>query len=109
MERQETNSGVLATAVYITGNTAMESGRRYLIAIDGERFHVRGPLEIDPNVIVLDRPLAGISAVAFEQRILVSEPGDKSGVALAFMSVDGRTPDNLAEAIVKAARGGEQP
>jgi hypothetical protein len=37
-------------------------------------------------------------------RLLISQPAARSGPVLAFMSIAGRSPDGLAEAIVEAAR-----
>jgi hypothetical protein len=95
---------VLATAVYVTGSKRLEPGRRYGIAVHGSRLHILGPIDIDPSAIVLDRSVVGIDAIAIEGRIVVSEPRQRSGLVLAFMSVAGATIQDLAQMIREAAR-----
>ena len=94
---------VLTTAVYVTGSTSLESGRRYLIAVHGPRLQVLGPVETDPSAVALDRALAEMDATASEGRLVISGPGGRSGTVLIFMSVAGTTPDMVAKAIVDAA------
>lgn len=92
---------MLATAVYLTGSTRLESGRRYAIAIEDDRLRILGPIEIDASRVALDRPLATITAHAVEGRFIASDP---SGVLLAFMAVSGATPQRLASLVNAAAR-----
>ena len=47
-------------------------------------------------------------AMAIQNRVVVSEPGERSGVALAFMAIAGSSPDRLAASIVEAARTAAQ-
>ena len=94
---------MLTTAVYVTGSTSLESGRRYLIAVHGPRLQVLGPVETDPSAVALDRALAEMDATASEGRLVISGPGGRSGTVLIFMSVAGTTPDMVAKAIVDAA------
>lgn len=95
---------MLTTAVYVTGSTSLESGRRYLITVHGPRLQILGPVETDPSSVALDRALAGMDATASEGRLVISGPGGRSGTVLIFMSVAGTTPDLVARAIVDAAR-----
>jgi hypothetical protein len=95
---------VLATAVYVTGSTRLESGRRYSIAVHGSRLQILGPTDIDPSAVALDRPVGEIDASAAGGRLIVSEPRRRSGLALAFMSVEGPRTDDLAAMILEAAR-----
>ncbi len=105
-DRPDQPSGVLATAVYLSGSTRLESGRRFAIAIQGDRLRVLGPTDIDAAQVALDRPLASITAHAIEGRFIASDP---SGVVLAFMAVSGATPQRLAALVNAAAREAVQP
>ena len=100
---------VLATAVYVTGNARLESGRRYGIAVHESRLQILGPTDIDPSAIVLDRPVRNVEASAIEGRLILSEPRARSGLVLAFMSVAGATTDDLADMIREAARASIEP
>jgi hypothetical protein len=95
---------VLTSAVYVTGSSSLESGRRYIIAIQGPRLRVLGPVDIDPSAVALDQALAEIDATSIEGRLVVSGPGGRSGTVLVFMSIAGTTPDIVATAIIEAAR-----
>lgn len=95
---------MLTTAVYVTGSTSLESGRRYLITIHGPRLQILGPVETDPSAVALDRAVAEMDATATDGRLVISGPGGRSGTVLIFMSVAGTTPDLVATAIVDAAR-----
>jgi hypothetical protein len=97
------DSRMLTTAVYITGNTSLEAGRRYIIAVHGPRLRVMGPDDVDPSAVVLDRALAELDATAMDGRLVISGPGGRSGIVLVFMSVAG-TPERVADAILDAAR-----
>jgi hypothetical protein len=98
------DSHILATAIYVTGSTALESGQRYIIGIDGARLRFLGPVDIDPSAVALDLDVRRVDATALEGRVLITQPGSRSGSVHAFMSVAGTTPDGLAAAIVEAAR-----
>lgn len=93
---------VLATAVYVTGNTTLESGHRYGIAIRDSRLQILGPTDIDPSQVALDRPIAGVDARSVEGRLILGNP---NGLVLAFMAVAGPATQDLAALIVEAARG----
>lgn len=93
---------VLATAVYVTGNTNLESGHRYGIVIRDSRLQILGPTDIDPSQVALDRPIAGIDARSVEGRLILGNP---QGLVLAFMAVAGPATKDLAATIVEAARG----
>jgi len=95
---------ILASAVYVTGSSALEAGRRYVIAVHGSRLRFMGPIDVDPSVVSVDRPIAGANATALEGRLVISAPEGRSDMVVAFMSVAGTTPDALARAIVDAAR-----
>ena len=95
---------VLATAIYITGSTALESGHRYIISVHGAHLLILGPVEVDPSKVALDLEIEGVDATATDGRIVVSQAGRRSATVLAFMSIAGTTADGLAGAILEAAR-----
>lgn len=105
----QSDAGRLATAVYVTGSTSLEPGRRYAIRINGPHLQVLGPMDLDPTVVALDRTLAEVHATANEGRLVISEPGGRSGFAVAFMSIAETTAEGLATAIVNAARAVVRP
>jgi phage terminase large subunit-like protein len=100
---------IIASAVYVTGSSALEAGRRYVIAVHGSRLRFMGPIDVDPSVVSVDRPIAGANATALEGRLVISAPEGRSDMVVAFMSVAGTTPDALARAIVDAARASGGP
>ena len=102
------DSHILATAIYVTGSTALESGQRYIIGIDGTRLRFLGPVDVDPSAVALDLDVRRVDATALEGRVLITQRGSRSGSVHAFMSVAGTTPDGLASAIVEAARSAVQ-
>jgi hypothetical protein len=93
----------LATAIFVTGTARLEPGRRYGIAIDNSSLRLTGPTDLDPDALIIERPLAGLEAQALEGRLVLSEPGSRSGLVLAFMSVSGTTTAMLAETINRAS------
>lgn len=94
----------LASGIFITGNVGLVAGSRYTLQIEGERFLVLGPVDIDPTRTALERAMPSMDATAFEGRLVISEPGRASGgVVLAFMSLAGGTPAGVADEIVRRA------
>lgn len=97
----------VASGIFITGNVGLVTGSRYTIQVDGEHFQVLGPVDVDPARIALERPVSGMDATAFEGRLVISEPGRVSGgVVLAFMSLAGGSPVDVADALVRLADPG---
>ena len=94
---------MLTAAVYVTGSTALESGRRYILATYGTRLRVLGPVDVDPSAIVLDHAIAGLDATASEGRLVVSGTTGRAALVLVFMAIAGTTPDLVAKAIVDAS------
>lgn len=92
----------LGTAIYVTGTTNLESGRRYAIAIRGSQLRILGPVDIEPSRIALDRPIAGMEARSIQGRLIL---GNQDGLMLSFMAVVGLPTQDLEAVIVEAARG----
>jgi hypothetical protein len=93
---------LLATAVYITGSTRLEAGRRYGIAIRGGRLLILGPTDIDAEATVLDHSLDDLDASAIEGRLIVSRADGRSDFVVVFMSVVGVGTETLAATIRSA-------
>ena len=88
----------------ITGSVGLTPGGRYAIEVDADTFRVRGPVDIDAERIAVERPLTAMAATAFESRLVVNERARGSrGAVLAFMSLSGGTPTQIAEEIVRLA------
>jgi hypothetical protein len=101
-----TDIQTLATAVYVAGTARLSPGTRYGLALGRSRLLVLGPIDLDPFAVVLDRAVAEIEVRAVEGRLVVSEPGSRSGLVLAFMSLAGTTAAELVAQITDAARTG---
>jgi len=99
---------VLATAVFVTGSARLQPGHRYSLALRSARFLVLGPSDVDPSAVVLDRDVADIEIRTVEGRLIVNEPRSRSGLVLAFMSVAGASPTDLASTITHAAQAAER-
>ena len=91
-------TAILATAVFLTGSSACRPGMHYALAIRGDSLLVLGPLEVDPDVIAVERPLGSIAVTAYEDQLLVNDRrvGDPDLVAglpapLRPVRRDGRT------------------
>lgn len=97
----------LASGIFITGNVGLVAGSRYTIQVRDEQFQVLGPVDVDPTRVALERPVASMDATAYEGRLVISEPGRASGgVVLAFMSLAGGAPADVADALVRLADPG---
>lgn len=94
----------LATAVFVAGSARLQPGLRYSLALRPGRFLVLGPTAVDPVAVVLDRAVAEIEVRSLDGRLILSEPNNRSGLVLAFMSVAGASTENLASMIADAAR-----
>jgi hypothetical protein len=97
-----------ATAIYVTGSSSLEPGRRYTIAVADGRLRVLGPVDVQPKAVALDRNIAGMEATTGNGRLMITEPGGRGGTTLAFMSIAGAAPEQLAERITREGLGGNQ-
>jgi hypothetical protein len=100
------STGVIATAVYVTGTSNLVPGGRYGIAIRDSRLQLLGPAEVDPTRIALDRPVAGMDARMVEGRLILGNP---DGLTLAFMAVAGAVTGDLVSIIENAAGTQREP
>jgi hypothetical protein len=101
---------VLATAVYSGGSQPLTIGLRYILAIDGNDFEVRGPVDRDPNATVFAHPLRSLEGVGMGDRFVVTVRGGstRSG-AMGFTNVMGDTGENLERVLAaeQATRAGQ--
>ncbi len=102
--RRPVQSGQLAAATYIAGSTSLTPGARYILSIDEDRLRLLGPVELNPSTVALEFDVAELDASVMGARLLISQQHGRSASILAFMLVSGMTPENLASAIVDAAR-----
>jgi hypothetical protein len=94
---------ILATAVFLTGSSACRPGMHYALAIRGDSLLVLGPLEVDPDVIAVERPLASIAVTAYEDQLLVNDR--RVGIltwSLAFRHLSGQSAATVERALLHA-------
>lgn len=99
----DTREVLLATAVFVAGTGRLEPGRRYEIAMNATHLRIVGPTDLDPTSLVLERPVDGLEARAVEGRLVLSEPGTRTGLVLAFMAISGTTTAGLADTINRSS------
>jgi hypothetical protein len=62
-------------------------GSRYVIVRHEDRLRLLGPVDRDPSVIALERPLAALTATAIGERLVITEGrGDRLAVALGSLA-----------------------
>ena len=75
----------------------------YALAIRGDLLLVLGPLEVDPDVIAVERPLASIAVTAYEDQLLVNDR--RVGIltwSLAFRHLSGQSAATVERALLHA-------
>jgi hypothetical protein len=96
-------TAILATAVFLTGSSACRPGMHYALAIRGDSLLVLGPLEVDPDVIAVERPLGSIAVTAYEDQLLVNDR--RVGIltwSLAFRHLSGQSATTVERALLHA-------
>jgi hypothetical protein len=94
---------ILATAVFLTGSSACRPGMHYALAIRGDSLLVLGPLEVDPDVIAVERPLGSIAVTAYEDQLLINDR--RVGIltwSLAFRHLSGQSAATVERALLHA-------
>jgi hypothetical protein len=89
---------VLATGVYFGGTAGLVVGSRYAIVKHGLQLQLLGPVDRDPSAIALERPLAGLTATAIGERLIISE-GSGNRLAIALGSFAGASGPELEVAL----------
>jgi hypothetical protein len=89
---------VLATGVYFGGTAGLVVGSRYAIVKHGLQLRLLGPVDRDPSAIALERPLAGLTATAIGERLIISE-GSGNRLAIALGSFAGASGPELEVAL----------
>jgi hypothetical protein len=96
-------TAILATAVFLTGSSACRPGMHYALAIRGDSLLVLGPLEVDPDVIAVERPLGSIAVTAYEEQLLINDR--RVGIltwSLAFRHLSGQSATAVERALLHA-------
>lgn len=96
-------TAILATAVFLTGSSACRPGMHYALAIRGDSLLVLGPLEVDPDVIAVERPLSSIAVTAYEDQLLINDR--RVGIltwSLAFRHLSGQSASTVERALLHA-------
>lgn len=101
---------VLATAVYFGGTARLVVGSRYVIVRHDAVLRLLGPVDRDPSAVALERPLAGLTATAIGERLVITEgPEDRVSLALALGAFAGASGPQLELALaVRDDRGGDR-
>jgi len=96
---------VLGAGLFLTGTASLLPGYRYTIAVTETRLRILGPLDVDPEKVVMDRDLAPFDALVTEGRVMLTEGApDRPRMFLVFERISGTTPEGLAGEIVAAVR-----
>lgn len=91
---------VLATAVYFGGTARLVVGSRYVIVRHDGLFRLLGPVDRDPSAVALERPLAGLTATAIGERLVITEgPEDRVALAVALGAFAGASGPQLELAL----------
>lgn len=89
--------------LFLTGSASLLPGFRYAIGVTEARLQVMGPLEQDPQRVVIDRDLGPFEATAAEGRLMLTEgPAGRPRMFLVFDGVD--DPETVADAIMRAVQ-----
>jgi hypothetical protein len=100
---------VLATGVYFGGTARLIVGSRYAIARHGTQLRLLGPVDRDPGVIAVERPLSAVTATAIGDRLIISEArGDRLAIALGALA-GANGPQLELELSVPAERSSGRP
>ncbi|MGH2477591.1 MAG: hypothetical protein ACRDIL_20245, partial [Candidatus Limnocylindrales bacterium] len=87
---------VLATAVYFGGTAGLVVGSRYVLVRHLETLQLLGPVDLDPSIVALERPLAGLTATAIGERLVITEgEDDRVGLAVALGAFAGASGPQL--------------
>ena len=96
---------VHVSGVFVTGNRSLITGERYLIHADDTRLITLGPVEIDPNAVVLSSGLRGLDATGLNGRLILSGVDDRDfDLALLFTGIAGGRLDDTAETLMRIIR-----
>jgi hypothetical protein len=91
---------VLATAIYFGGTTGLMPGSRYAIVRHGSVLRLLGPVDQDPSAVALERPLAGLTATAVGERLVIAAgAGDRVKMAIALGAFAGASGPQLEAAL----------
>ncbi len=71
--RGSADTEILATGVFVGGSVHLSLGARYAIARRKRTFEVRGPVDIAPGVLRLERAMTGLDATVVADRLVVTE------------------------------------
>ena len=97
---------VLATGIYLSGNTGMEIGALYAIARVEDRIRIFGPVDAGQQTVRLDRPLADTEVGAIEDRIVISSRHGRSTTSVVMRAVGGKRAADLEAALAVGPEAG---
>jgi hypothetical protein len=95
---------VLGMGVYVTGSVALQPGSRYAIEISGGTLRVRGPVDVQPMTVALERRLDRLQAASVNGRLIIDDRNRTStNTLLVFMSMGPNGTERPAAVINEAA------
>jgi len=90
---------VLATGIYVSGNTGMEIGALYAIARVDDRIRIFGPVDLGQLTVRVERPLAETEVAALDDRIVISIQHGRSTTSVVMRAVGGMRAAELEGAL----------
>ncbi len=93
---------MLATAMFVTGSD-LHPGMNYLLAIRNRSLVIFGPIETDPHLVAIQRPLRRLRVTAFSGDLLINDV--RPGWSVGFAALHGGTPESVERAMLDAGSG----
>ncbi len=91
---------ILASATFTGGSPSLRIGERYILALGPGRLEVRGPIDVDPDLVVVQSPIDEIDVIGVSDGLLVTDRHQRADrIALSFVQVKGRTPEGVEQLV----------
>lgn len=110
-QRSEVDAVVmLGSGIYLGGTEALLPGAFYVLARQGTRLQVLGPLHVSPNRLQVEADLADLDVSVVDGRLLINarEPTSRRFV-LAFQAPAGASAEQLISALTTARTAFDEP
>lgn len=94
---------ILASGIYVTGSSALQSGSRYTLVLEGPSLRVLGPVDLRPQEVVAECPISLIIATGFGDRLVISPvEGASRRILMVFSGLGGSSTEALAARLTAA-------
>lgn len=92
--------------VFVSGNGGLDTGARYILRRAADRLAVLGPVDRDPNRVVVSFDLASLDVTGMNERLILSGPAGRGrDTFLVFVALTPGPLEMVAEAIAAAVVG----